>query len=717
MKYKTRGMSTTQGKSKVYFSAHPKDHERFFEEISDSILACVNCAVWYREGQSVDREIHWEDLKQMQLMVIPVSRELLTQPNFSMDEEFPFAIEHHIPVLPLMQERGLETLYRERFGDLQYLEADSGDATEIRYEDKLANFLMSILIGEEMAEKIRAAFDAYVFLSYRKKDRRYAQELMRLIHKNDFCRDIAIWYDEFLVPGEDFNDAIREALQKCDVFVLAVTPNLVNEINYIMTTEYPMAVVAGKPVLPAEMIPTDKEKLAEKYQGIPNSTDAYDRQALAEALTKVAKTLALQEREDSPEHNFFIGLAYLAGVDVEVDQQKGVELIMSAAGSGVLEAMEMLIAMYRTGYGVERSREQGLFWQQKKIALRQEQYQEKATTEGLDHLFWELCRCGDYYREEARYTEAEKQYKSAQEYLETSEFVNDPVIMRDISAICHRQGDIFQQEGNLQEAKAFMEKGLSITETLAKETGTPGAERDLSASYLKLGDIYCVEGDLQSAVPYYEKCLAIRRTHVAEDDAMELRRDMMITCNRLGAVKQRLGALEASRKHFEECLALGEVLAKEAGTIRSRRDLSICYNRLADVAQVEGDAASAMKYAKYYVTACKEIAEAIDTVEARRDLYVSFQKYGDVLYAVGERAEARMYYENGHRLCETLWNETSSVEIYSDLAVSYYRLALIASIFQKKKYLKQAIAMGEELCRHYPDVALYREYLNLFRNT
>lgn len=50
--------------------------------------------------------------------------------------------------------------------------------------------------------------DAYVFLSYRKKDRKHAKELMRLIHANRFCLDIAIWYDGFLAAGEDFNAAI-----------------------------------------------------------------------------------------------------------------------------------------------------------------------------------------------------------------------------------------------------------------------------------------------------------------------------------------------------------------------------------------------------------------------------------------------------------------------------------------------------------------------------
>ena len=52
-----------------------------------------------------------------------------------------------------------------------------------------------------MAEKVKVAFDAYIFLSYRKKDRKYANELMRLIHKNDFCRDIGLGISTKLFPA------------------------------------------------------------------------------------------------------------------------------------------------------------------------------------------------------------------------------------------------------------------------------------------------------------------------------------------------------------------------------------------------------------------------------------------------------------------------------------------------------------------------------------
>lgn len=194
LKYKTRGNSSPQGKPRVYFCCQPEDFNKYFESVSDEILSKQNCAIWYTDEEVVRDEDFFADIKQMQLFVMPVTTNLLCTENEALDVEFKFAIENHIPVLPLMQENGLEELFNKKCGDLQFLDKNNTDVTAISYEEKLKKYLESVLIGDELAEKIRAAFDAYVFLSYRKKDRRYAQELMRLIHKNEFCRDIAIWY-------------------------------------------------------------------------------------------------------------------------------------------------------------------------------------------------------------------------------------------------------------------------------------------------------------------------------------------------------------------------------------------------------------------------------------------------------------------------------------------------------------------------------------------
>ena len=200
---KTRGNSSSQGKRRVWFCAHPMDYKTFFEPISEEILSKQNCAIYYdaEPEKDWDAESFYADLSQMNLFVMPVTTRLLTTDNRALTVEFVYAQEHHIPVLPLMQESGLEELFNQKCGDIQFLVKNERDVTAISYDEKLEKFLSSVLIGDELAEQVRNAFDAYIFLSYRKKDRKYAQELMHLIHENDFCRDIAICYDDFLTPG------------------------------------------------------------------------------------------------------------------------------------------------------------------------------------------------------------------------------------------------------------------------------------------------------------------------------------------------------------------------------------------------------------------------------------------------------------------------------------------------------------------------------------
>ena len=362
----TRGDSSVRGKARIYFTAHPDDYEKYFGEICKDILERQNCAIFCLDRDTMPEEVEDFELRmgEMQLLVVPVTRKLLETPNRAMDVEVPIATRKHIPILPLMQESGLDTLFGQKFGDLQYLDKYNADPTALPYSYKLTKYLESVIVGNELAEKVRAAFDAYVFLSYRKKDRKYAQELMRLIHSNPFCRDIAIWYDEYLTPGEDFNDAIRAALEKSGLFALTVTPNLINELNYVFSIEYPMARSLGKQILPIEMLPTDRKKLSEMYTGIPDPIAASDPAAMSACLADMIHRIAITSNDKDPQHNFFIGLAYLSGIDVEIDHERAVQLITEAAKSNqCVEARKKLASMYRNGEGVPRDMEKAILWQ------------------------------------------------------------------------------------------------------------------------------------------------------------------------------------------------------------------------------------------------------------------------------------------------------------------------------------------------------------------
>ena len=353
--YKTKGGADPKGKPRVYFTCHPEDFEAYFTKIWEDISATHDVALYYTADmtQTLDPEHLETDLGQMNLVVVPVTWKLLSQPNRAMDADIAYARQENVPILPIMMEQGLDALYSkpEKFGKRQYLAPFASDLTAIRYEEKLKKHLESVLISDEMAKRVRAAFDAYIFLSYRKKDRKYANELMKLIHKNPEFRDIAIWYDEFLTPGESFAENIKRALENSKIFALLVTPNILEETdgkpNFVMAEEYPAAIKAEKAVLPAEMVKTDHDVLADKFPHIPDCADPQDEAAFKDRLLQSLQRIAISANNDDPEHNFLIGLAYLEGIDVEVNRDRGIEMITIAAEANLPEAMEKLYDIYR----------------------------------------------------------------------------------------------------------------------------------------------------------------------------------------------------------------------------------------------------------------------------------------------------------------------------------------------------------------------------------
>lgn len=369
LNYRSKEKNSPHGKPRVYFTCHPNDFEGCFTKICNDIFKTHNCTVYYPDNLSAGANDpdYTLGLESMNLFVIPVSNALLNTPNRAMDEDFPFAKKMHIPILPILLESGLDDIYSrpDRFGELQYLNPVSADATEIAYANKLKRFLESVLISDELAERVRAAFDAYIFLSYRKKDRRYANELMRIIHSSPVCRDIAIWFDEFLTPGESFKESIDKILNDSKLFTLLVTPNLLEEPdgkpNFVMAKEYPAAYDNGMEIIPAEMVYTDNGILREKFPGIPDCLDIRDDNSRALLLNTISR-YAKKENCSDMQHNFLIGLAYINGIDVEVNRERALELITMAAEADLPEAMTRLISMYTDGDGVSPDQKEVLKW-------------------------------------------------------------------------------------------------------------------------------------------------------------------------------------------------------------------------------------------------------------------------------------------------------------------------------------------------------------------
>ena len=83
--------------------------------------------------------------------------------------------------------------------------------------------------------------EPYIFVSYAHRDSpRVFEEIKRF---ND--AGFHVWYDEGIAPGNEWSDAIAEALSDCAVFVVMLTPtsaprpNVLNEIDYALNENKP----------------------------------------------------------------------------------------------------------------------------------------------------------------------------------------------------------------------------------------------------------------------------------------------------------------------------------------------------------------------------------------------------------------------------------------------------------------------------------------------
>ena len=764
IQYYTRGQSSPQGKHRVYFTAYPDDYRKYFNTIRKEILDRQNCAVFFLDGQAQPSTVEDYEicLEEMQLFVVPVTRKLLTFDNRAIDFDIPFAIKHHIPVLPIIEERGLDKLFSKKLGDLQYLDRRNNDSTAINYSVKLTNYLESVIIGDELTKKVRSAFNAYIFLSYRKKDRKQAKMLMHLIHSNPIYRDVAIWYDEFLTPGEDFNEAIHAMIEKCTVFALVVTPNLINELNYILSTEYPLATELNKDILTAELIPTDRNKLRIMYHGIPDPVRIDDSNKLNDWLLELMYKNSVMVNDSDPTHFFYIGLAYLLGIDVEVNHERAVELILSSANAGCSDAIQKLVDMYRNGEGVPRDYKESVIWQRKFVENREQNYLIYPSFDNAITVINAIRQLGDYYYGLRMLDKAVDSYKKMMT-TSTSFMIKykSAEFIRQYYIASMSLGDVYIAIGKPNDALEYYNKALGLMELPSKDTGLTDNERDkeltyirisklffktgaldkseeycnktidiikhrlssihtvelrrdLSVSYMYLGDIYFVKGFYDKAEEHFRHSHTLTQEIIEEDNSYEIKRDLSVSYNKLAQIKRVKGDSIGAVFLYKKSLAVCEGLVRDTGSLEARRDLSIVYFNMGDISRDVHNYRAAKKFTLMGCAALEAINREADTLESRRDLMIAYSKLGGILYALGQAEEAYKYYSTSLKIGKSILSENDSPSSRDDLAQAYYHLGIIT---QNIDYLNKALSIWIDLSEKFPNNAGYLERSKITRTS
>lgn len=737
--YKTKGNVSPQGKRRVYFTCHPEDHGRFFEKITGEILKYSDCAIWYNNNDNDYEDIN-SDLGQMNLFVIPITTRLLTKPCRAMQLDVPFALENHIPILPLMQEEGLDELFSRYFGDLQYLDPNSHDITAISYEEKLKKYLNSVIIGDELAEKVRAAFDAYIFLSYRKKDRKYANELMRLIHKNEFCRDIAIWYDEFLVPGEDFNNAIAVALKKSELFALVVTPNIINEKNYVQTVEYPEATKQHKKVLPVELVKTDHKELSKQYPEIPNCVDIQDEIALSKSFEYALLNIAKKENDLDPEHNFFIGLAYLDGIDVEKNHERALSLITSAAETNkVPEAIEKLVAMYKDGYGVKRDYRKAVEWQKKLVEYWEREYNKSNSKKKFNKLLKALFDFSFDSFNLKDYIVADYGYNKIIEYSNEIEDVNYFFLL----GVIYEYGMLNYFDRNLEKVEKCCQYGLFLIDKLIKENYEVSYFQFVF--YLLFCDYYSDIGEFKKEESFYQKAISLigvannipvdlvlmlysklfmfHRTKGDVDKAeFFLFRALELInqkTNKTYNVKILRGSFNiyhlagihfSDKRDFNVCenyinkgISIAKMIYDEIGSLNSLIDIGNCYLVLGHTYIHKGDFEKSIEILNKVLDYYHCVMDEVWTTDIQLIISICYDYLGIAHYNNNNLTDAEIFFRKAIVLKELISEKSDNPSDKHSLSCCYTKLGdtynRSGDILRAEKYYRKSIVLQEELIK------------------
>ncbi len=346
-------------KKKVYVtgSRSKLDSEQIFQ-IGKEILQVYDCKVYYDAdivyfSHTTPRSFQSRTafLKQMDMTVFVVSEDFLGEEESGEETEFQYVRDNNLPFLGIALSPKLNQWFDDICGSYQLLDYTAGD-----YGKRLKSFFERKFERYSSVDKspleLEDCFLSSMFISYRKKNRVFADKLIGVLNSLEICRNISLWFDDFLTEGESYNREIDACLKNSDIVILLVTPEIIETMpdgqdNYVVRIEYPNAVKAGKIIIPVLAADTDKEILKEKFPGLGTGISLDDKEELEKVIRQALKTLGKDRIVSTPRQKYLLGCAYTDGQDIQSRSgmhlyrlpERGRKLLTEAAEEGSFSAM------------------------------------------------------------------------------------------------------------------------------------------------------------------------------------------------------------------------------------------------------------------------------------------------------------------------------------------------------------------------------------------
>lgn len=510
LQYKTRGESSPQGKPRVFFSCHPDDFSIYFDEIAKEILSRQNCAIWYLSKDIYiltddQQENLFSQLSQMQLIVMPITTNLLTMESISISVIRPFAKKHHIPLLLLMEEDGLETGYKNYFGDLQFLDPHANDPTEIPYDTKMTIYLNNILVGDE--EEIRKLVAMYhdgkgVARDYNKSIE-WQEKLVALLEKKYETEENEENYVNLINEICDLGDRYEE----------------IGNLEKAYACNKKIQRIANRGI--------------KKYYG--------DRRDLVLSYDRLGNILIKLGKLDEAKNYYSKGLK----LSQSIYEETGTSEARRDLSIYYLHMGELYVKLGKLNDAKEYYR--------KDLDLSLTLYKETNTLKSCRDLSISYERIGDIAWKLGQLNDALNIYKKVHSlnykiHKETGTLES----CQDLIISYSKMGDVAVELKRMDEAREYYSKGLDLNQSIYEKSDTIKSRDDLAVSYSQMGFISKSLGRLEEAEHYYCRYFDLVQSLSEVTVPLESRQDLASSYYTMSQIEKQLGNFDAAEQYYKK---------------------------------------------------------------------------------------------------------------------------------------------------------------------
>lgn len=350
---KREGSSGLRANRHVYgVFGHFSDSEEMMD-IAGKILLFSDCNVYVQKPHVKFSD---EDAlilcNEFSFLVFVVSERFLECECFARNIMYAKALEKNVRILPVKSAGSGEIgdAFSRICGKIHLLKNGTGDL-----ESELKNYIDNVLEPYRMVgltedqERIREnLFRCKAFISYRKKDIEHLICLLNYIREIPELRDMALFYDSALIPGEDYDQRLKNELSSSDIVIFVVTSNLLENGNYVIREEYPQAVAEGKLLIPVVMDDTDPETVKSVFSAFTELLGFNSPEALRGKLLNVRYGYG-EISPMTPEFKHFLAIAYESGEGTERNYRLSNTLLKEAASAGYLSSKARLTIQHLDG--------------------------------------------------------------------------------------------------------------------------------------------------------------------------------------------------------------------------------------------------------------------------------------------------------------------------------------------------------------------------------